>query len=53
MTSPDMDAAVCRSLGESKVLLVIAGGYDDRVDENREHLIELKQLAEELGLGIG
>ncbi|KAJ3333416.1 Alpha-1,3-mannosyltransferase-like protein [Blyttiomyces sp. JEL0837] len=30
--------------------LVIAGGYDTRVTENVEHLIELKQLAESLNL---
>jgi hypothetical protein len=30
--------------------LVIAGGYDSRLAENREYLLELKDLAAELGL---
>lgn len=36
------DVAGCR--------LVIAGGYDSRLAENREYLEELKDLAAELGL---
>eukprot|EP01027_Heterolobosea_sp_BB2_P009201 GEZU01013595.1.p1 GENE.GEZU01013595.1~~GEZU01013595.1.p1 ORF type:complete len:420 (-),score=118.93 GEZU01013595.1:90-1349(-) len=30
--------------------LVIAGGYDERLQENREYLQELKQLAQKLGI---
>jgi alpha-1,3/alpha-1,6-mannosyltransferase len=30
--------------------LVVAGGYDERLAENREHLVELRRLAEQLGL---
>jgi alpha-1,3/alpha-1,6-mannosyltransferase len=29
----------------------MAGGYDERVTENREHFLELKSLASELGIG--
>ena len=31
-----------------KVHLIMAGGYDDRVTENKEHYLELRQLASEL-----
>jgi alpha-1,3/alpha-1,6-mannosyltransferase len=34
----------------SKAVLVVAGGYDTRLAENREHLQELKQQAADLGL---
>lgn len=34
----------------AKYKLVLAGGYDERLAENREHLIELKNLARELGI---
>ncbi len=30
--------------------LVVAGGYDVRLAENREHLVELQQLMQQLGL---
>ncbi len=30
--------------------LVVAGGYDSRLAENVEHLLELQQLASELGV---
>ncbi|XP_033636171.1 alpha-1,3/1,6-mannosyltransferase ALG2-like [Asterias rubens] len=33
-----------------KVHLLMAGGYDDRVTENREHYLELRQLTEKLKL---
>ena len=33
------------------VHLVMAGGYDDRVTENRKHYLELRALAENLGVG--
>uniref|UniRef100_A0A1Q3G0L9 Alpha-1,3/1,6-mannosyltransferase ALG2 n=1 Tax=Culex tarsalis TaxID=7177 RepID=A0A1Q3G0L9_CULTA len=33
-----------------KVLLIMAGGYDERVLENVEHFDELEELAEDLGL---
>lgn len=33
------------------VHLIMAGGYDDRVTENKEHYIELRQLTENLKLG--
>ena len=32
----------------SKVHLAVAGGYDERVIENKEHYLELRQLAESL-----
>jgi len=32
--------------------LIIAGGYDDRVRENREHLQELTELANKLGVKV-
>uniref|UniRef100_A0A5S6QGB2 Alpha-1,3/1,6-mannosyltransferase ALG2 n=1 Tax=Trichuris muris TaxID=70415 RepID=A0A5S6QGB2_TRIMR len=35
---------------QDSVHLVIAGGYDPELPENAEHLIELEQLSEELGL---
>lgn len=35
---------------DSAPVLVVAGGYDVRLAENREHLQELKQLARELGI---
>ena len=34
----------------SKVHLVMAGGYDDRVVENRDHYLELRALAEDHGI---
>lgn len=34
----------------SNAVLVVAGGYDVRLAENREHLVELQQLADELGI---
>ncbi|KAF9161614.1 Alpha-1,3-mannosyltransferase-like protein [Actinomortierella ambigua] len=37
-------------LHQSNLRLVIAGGYDTRVDENVEHHKELVQLAQDLGL---
>ena len=37
-------------LSQAKILLVIAGGYDDNVTENREYLIELQRDAARLGL---
>ncbi|CAM9407532.1 unnamed protein product [Ascophyllum nodosum] len=43
----DMGASVASSKG---LRLVVAGGYDERVAENVEHLEELKQRARELGL---
>lgn len=33
-----------------EVKLILAGGYDSRVLENRDHLIELQELCDELGL---
>ncbi|XP_013385488.1 alpha-1,3/1,6-mannosyltransferase ALG2-like [Lingula anatina] len=30
--------------------LIMAGGYDERVTENKEHYLELKELAEKLGV---
>ncbi|CAH1776182.1 unnamed protein product [Owenia fusiformis] len=32
------------------VHLIMAGGYDERVAENKEHYLELRQLTEKLGL---
>ncbi|XP_062563954.1 alpha-1,3/1,6-mannosyltransferase ALG2 isoform X2 [Armigeres subalbatus] len=34
----------------NKLLLIMAGGYDDRVLENVEHFDELEDLAEDMGL---
>lgn len=34
----------------SNAVLVVAGGYDVRLAENREHLVELQQLAEQLDI---
>ncbi|GIY29238.1 hypothetical protein CDAR_206671 [Caerostris darwini] len=34
----------------SKIHLIIAGGYDDRVEENKQHYEELKTLVENLSL---
>lgn len=34
----------------SNAMLVVAGGYDVRLAENREHLVELQQLAQQLGI---
>jgi hypothetical protein len=34
----------------STAVLVVAGGYDVRLAENREHLVELQQLAQQLGI---
>ena len=34
-----------------KVHLVLAGGYDERVLENKEHYLELRGLAEKLNIG--
>lgn len=34
----------------SDAQLVLAGGYDVRLAENREHLKELQQLAEQFGI---
>ncbi|XP_055641251.1 alpha-1,3/1,6-mannosyltransferase ALG2 [Toxorhynchites rutilus septentrionalis] len=34
----------------SKLMLVLAGGYDERVLENVEHFDELEELAEDMGL---
>jgi alpha-1,3/alpha-1,6-mannosyltransferase len=34
----------------SNAVLVVAGGYDVRLAENREHLVELQQLAQQLGI---
>lgn len=40
-----------KKLGNQKdVHLVMAGGYDDRVTENKEHYLELRQLVLKLGL---
>ncbi|XP_022317934.2 alpha-1,3/1,6-mannosyltransferase ALG2-like [Crassostrea virginica] len=36
--------------GTSKVHLIIAGGYDERVTENREYFKELQDLVDKLGL---
>ena len=36
--------------GEKKSVLVIAGGYDDRLLENVEHHLELVNLANQLGV---
>ena len=38
-------------LGENGGNLVLAGGFDPRNSENREHFVELEQLVQELGLG--
>lgn len=38
-----------KSIGDS-MHLIMAGGYDDRVTENKEHYIELQTLCEKLGL---
>lgn len=35
---------------DCKAQLVVAGGYDVRLAENREHLLELQQLAQDLGI---
>ncbi len=35
----------------STVHLVLAGGYDERVVENKEHYLELRKLTEELEIG--
>jgi len=46
-------AQLKQSIGNNnsdKILLVIAGGYDHRVKENVEYLIELQQLASSLNL---
>ena len=42
-----------RAASSARLLLVIAGGYDTRVLENVEHLRELKQRADTLGLTHG
>ena len=34
-----------------KIHLVMAGGYDERVVENKEHYLELRKLVEELKIG--
>lgn len=34
----------------SKIKLIVAGGYDERVLENREHLKELEEICKEKGL---
>lgn len=36
--------------GTAKVHLIIAGGYDERVTENREYFKELQDLVDKLGL---
>lgn len=36
------------SLEQPKVHLVMAGGYDERVVENKEHYLELRRMVEEL-----
>lgn len=36
--------------GVSQSVLVLAGGYDNRLAENREHFCELEELIEEVGL---
>lgn len=36
--------------GSSNAVLVVAGGYDVRLAENREHLLELQELAEQLDI---
>jgi len=36
--------------GEKKAVLVVAGGYDDRLLENVEHHLELVNLANQLGI---
>lgn len=38
------------SLELSRARLMLAGGYDDRLAENREHYAELQTLVEELHL---
>lgn len=38
---------LCEESTWKKVQLVIAGGYDDRVEENKEHYLELGRLAAE------
>ncbi|KAI0464128.1 hypothetical protein LJB42_001731 [Komagataella kurtzmanii] len=37
---------------ENRLKLIVAGGYDSRVRENVEHLIELEDLARSLGLKV-
>lgn len=37
----------------SNAVLVVAGGYDVRLAENREHLKELQQLAQQLDIKQG
>ncbi|VDI40010.1 alpha-1,3/1,6-mannosyltransferase ALG2-like [Mytilus galloprovincialis] len=40
-----------KKLGNNKgVHLIMAGGYDERVMENKEHYLELKELVHKLGL---
>lgn len=39
-----------RRISSARVLLVVAGGYDSRVEENVQYLEELKQCAEKLNL---
>jgi len=46
-------AHVKRTVSGVRLLLVVAGGYDTRVAENVEHLHELKQRADALGLTHG
>ena len=43
-------AGVLKSNGVTNVHLVMAGGYDERVTENKEHYLELRQLASTLAL---
>ena len=38
-------------LGPSGAHLVLAGGYDERLRENRDYFTELQSLVTELGLG--
>lgn len=39
-----------RSTAAAMTRLVLAGGYDTRLAENREYFQELKQLVQQLGL---
>ncbi|ELU05663.1 hypothetical protein CAPTEDRAFT_229017 [Capitella teleta] len=47
-----LDAMACllEKESEQNIHLVMAGGYDDRVIENREHYLELKERARSLGI---